>query len=646
MNTNKRKRLRSAVLLVLSAFGFTTALFVLFPGVFQSWDRQTIDRLFVLREQINPSPYDSSIIHIDIDNSSIKKLSYYFPRRLHADLFDVTRRLEFSAMLYDIIFAQRLNSVDDTLLLDAVKQYGNGYFPVAFELKKEKTSARMEPDEEKYLDSTAWNLQATTTESFYHSGATLLTWPSLSNLSRGVGYISVAADPDGVFRRVPLVIRYKNAFYPSMVFRMVCTVFNVGPENIIVEGGTSITLRNATTADGSKKDIVIPIDEHGNMIINWIGPWERMKHISFVTLLEAAQDQDEVEAIAEQFPHSYAFVGDVSTGISDIGPIPFEQSFPLVGLHANTLNTILTGNFLQQLRHSTFVSIVLFLAALLIYCSYRFPSVIYTASSGALLILYLLFACLIFIYGNTIVSIIFPSLSIILSTVSVLTYRYITEEKEKNQLRARFESYFPPAVVKQMLDNPGSGMTKPRSQDVTIMFSDIKSFTTHSSTMTPEEISGSLSEYFEAMTAIVFKYEGTVDKFIGDGLMVFYGAPEQQQDHAMRCVQAAIDMQRECRRIKSKWESEGRFPLQIRIGINSGKVIVGDLGSERRKEYTVIGSDVNLAQRLESNAPVGGILISEKTFRLLNDTVLTRLHEPIMVKGLSTPIAVHEVLVD
>ncbi|MFA6455637.1 MAG: adenylate/guanylate cyclase domain-containing protein, partial [Bacteroidota bacterium] len=168
----------------------------------------------------------------------------------------------------------------------------------------------------------------------------------------------------------------------------------------------------------------------------------------------------------------------------------------------------------------------------------------------------------------------------------------------------------------------------------------------HSSTTTPEEISGSLSEYFEAMTAIVFKYEGTVDKFIGDGLMVFYGAPEQQQDHAMRCVQAAIDMQRECRRIKSKWESEGRFPLQIRIGINSGKVIVGDLGSERRKEYTVIGSDVNLAQRLESNAPVGGILISEKTFRLLNDTVLTRLHEPIMVKGLSTPIAVHEVLVD
>ncbi|MFA5834135.1 MAG: adenylate/guanylate cyclase domain-containing protein [Bacteroidota bacterium] len=646
MNTNKLKRLRSAIILVLSAFVFTTLLFILFPGVFQSWDRQTIDRLFVVREKIHPSPYDSTIIHIDIDNSSIKKLSYYFPRRLHADLFDVTRRMEFSALLYDIIFAQRLNTVDDTLLLGAVKQNGNGFFPVAFELKNQRTAAKMEPEESKYLDSTAWTLQAVDTNDFFHSGATLLTWPSLSNISRGVGYISVATDPDGVFRRVPLVIRYKNSFYPSMVFRMACDFLKVEPNDIIIDGGNSITLRDATLKDGSKKDIVIPIDERGNMVINWIGPWERMKHISFVTLLEAAQDQDEVDAFAEQYQGAFAFVGDVSTGISDIGPIPFEQSFPLVGLHANTLNTILTGNFLRQIDSTLFIAIVLFLAVLMIFFSYQFSSVVYTVSSIVLLAAYLAAGCLLFIYGNTIVSMIFPSLSIIVSTSTVLTYRYITEEKEKEQLRARFESYFPPAVVKQMLENPDSLMTKPRSQEITIMFSDIKSFTNHSSRMTPEEISSSLSEYFEAMTAIVFKYEGTVDKFIGDGLMVFYGAPEQQEDHALRCVQAAIEMQKKCREIKKKWEAEGRFPIQIRIGINTGKVIVGDLGSERRKEYTVIGSDVNLAQRLESNAPVAGILISDNTYRALQGKVPTQPREPIMVKGLDAPIAVHEVLID
>ncbi len=646
MNTNKARRLRSAVILVLSAFSFTTFLFVVFPGIFLSWDRQTIDRLFVVREKFHPSPYDSSIIHIDIDNTSIKKLSYYFPRRLHADLFDVTRRMEFSALLYDIIFAQRLNTVDDTLLLDAAKKYGKGYFPVAFELKNEQTRGRMEPEETRYLDSTAWILQATDTGAFYHSGAILLTWPALSNLSRGVGFISVSTDPDGVFRRVPLVIRYKNTFYPSMVFRMVCDLLKVQPNDIIIDGGNSITLRNARLKDGMTKDIVIPIDDKGNMVINWIGPWERMKHISFVRLLEIAQDQDEVEAFAEQFHGSFAFVGDVSTGISDIGPIPFEQSFPLVGLHANTLNTILTENFLHSLAMKYFFPLMLLLAVLMIFFSYRFSSVLYTFSSVALLILYIVAGCVLFIYGNTIVSLIYPALSIVFSTSTVLTYRYITEEKEKEQLRARFESYFPPAVVKQMLENPDSRMTLPKSREITIMFSDIKSFTTHSSTMTPEEISESLSEYFEAMTSIVFKYEGTVDKFIGDGLMVFYGAPEEQDDHAVRCVQAAIEMQNKCREMRKNWELKGRFPLQIRIGINTGKVIVGDLGSERRKEYTVIGSDVNLAQRLESNAPVGGILISERTFLKLQGKVKTQPREAILVKGLDKPIAVYEVSID
>ena len=519
MNTNKIRRLRAAVILVLSAFGVTTFFFGVFPIVFHSWDSQTIDRLFLLREKVRPSPYDSTIVHINIDNSSIKKLSYYFPRRLHANVFDVTRRIDFSAIAYDIIFAQRLNTIDDTLLLNAVQQSGRGYFPVAFELKERRTFPRLEVAEVQYLDSTAWTLRATDTAKFYHSGATLLTWPELSHRSRGVGFISVSTDPDGVFRRVPLVIRYKNSFYPSMVFRLACDKLQVTPENIIVNGGHSITLRNAVSRTGEKKDIVIPIDEQGNMIINWIGPWERMTHISFVSLLEAAEDRDEVEALSERYSGAIGIVGDVSTGISDIGPTPFEQSFPLVGLHANTLNTILTENFLRQLPFTFFIGIEILIALLMIFFSYKFSSSVYTISSLGLLFTYGAVSGIAFVYYNIITAIIHPMISILLSTGTVLAYRYITEEKEKEQLRARFESYFPPAVVKQMLDNPELRMTKPKSVKVTIMFSDIKSFTSHSSTMTPEDISGSLSEYFEAMTAIVFKYEGTVDKFIGDGLM-------------------------------------------------------------------------------------------------------------------------------
>jgi adenylate cyclase len=154
-------------------------------------------------------------------------------------------------------------------------------------------------------------------------------------------------------------------------------------------------------------------------------------------------------------------------------------------------------------------------------------------------------------------------------------------------------------------------------KELTIMFSDLSGFTRMSSRLSPDHIKALLNEYFEAMVEIAFHYEGTVDKFMGDGLMIFFGDPEPQPDHAVRCVRMAIDMQKRIRELDLKWQQSGQPPIQARIGINTGVVVVGNMGSERRLSYTVLGSDVNLAQRFEANAPVGGILISKRTNQLL-----------------------------
>jgi adenylate cyclase len=146
------------------------------------------------------------------------------------------------------------------------------------------------------------------------------------------------------------------------------------------------------------------------------------------------------------------------------------------------------------------------------------------------------------------------------------------------------------------------------------------------------------------MVEIVFHYQGTVDKYIGDGLMVFFGDPEPQPDHAMRCVRAAMAMQIKARELKQKWQKDQSIPIQIRIGINTGVVVVGNMGSARRLSYTVLGSAVNLAQRLESNAPVEGILISQRTYELVKDHVPTRALGEITVKGITQPMPVYEVL--
>ncbi len=185
-----------------------------------------------------------------------------------------------------------------------------------------------------------------------------------------------------------------------------------------------------------------------------------------------------------------------------------------------------------------------------------------------------------------------------------------------------------------------------QKKELTILFSDIKSFTTYSSTMKPDEIQKLLNEYFGAMVDIVFKHEGTVDKFIGDGLMVFFGDPEPQADHALRGVLAAIEMQKKTRALKKRWEAEGKFPIRIRVGINTGPVVVGNMGSERRLSYTVLGANVNLAQRLEASAPVEGIMISRRTHELVRDHIRTNPLEPVKVKGIDEPIEVWEVVVD
>lgn len=220
------------------------------------------------------------------------------------------------------------------------------------------------------------------------------------------------------------------------------------------------------------------------------------------------------------------------------------------------------------------------------------------------------------------------------------------ESREKAVLRRSFEAYFPPAVVEKIVAEPEYISARGERKELTILFSDIRNFTSFSSTLDPDHIRRLLNEYFDAMVEIVFRFGGTVDKYIGDGLMVFFGDPEPQADHATRAVRAAIDMQKTTRLLGERWEREGGFAFQVRIGINTGEVVVGNMGSRRRLSYTVLGAPVNLAQRLESNAPPGGILISQRTCDLLENQVSTRPMGQLKVKGLETPVTVHTVSID
>jgi adenylate cyclase len=619
--------------------------------LFEPWNAKAVDQLFRLRSNFpSVSPrYDPTIVLVDLDDKTLQQLNdFYLTRREHALLIRNLDQMKVASVVYDFIFAARTQENSDRALIDAAADGPAVYFGAAFALATTKSMSKesaLPGQDAAYLDGTKWELRLSgDPDGLYFGHEALITFPPLAHASRGLGFLNVQPDRDGIYRRAPLLIRYGDGFYPSIALRAVSEYFGVSPKNIKIEAGDSITLEEARIPRAhSVRDIHIPIDSRGNILINFVGPWGTMHHYRFSDIL-LASEKGQIESFREELQGTIAIVSEVSTGSTSIGKIPLDTNYPLSGLHANIINTILTQAFLHSLSPLWMVLLELILLAAILFLSIRLSSLFFSVVSYAMIVGYLAVAALSLFYARLIIDIVCPLLVMVFATSSIVTYRYIDEQKQKFMVRRSFEAYFPPSVVEKVLADPGRIASCGQKKELTILFSDIKEFTSFSSKLTPTHVQGLLNEYFEAMTEIVFKYEGTVDKFVGDGLMVFFGDPEPQPDHALRCVLAATEMQAKVLDLDEKWRGRGDMPVQIRIGINTGSVLVGNMGSARRLSYTVLGAAVNLAKRLESNAPVGGILISSRTHDMVREYVRTSLLRKIQVKGIREPVDVYEIL--
>ncbi len=649
MNTSSIKRFRGFLLLAVAALGITQLSSRLLPGLFGTWNSQIFDGFFLLRSALPAfkPPYDKTVAHVDLNDTSIRELKTFYPTRSHyGQVMRNLATMQTAAQAYDLIFAAETNPAEDNALINSAKEAGNIFMGTAFALSNAETgrAGRVAPPVEEYLARTMWKIRVNgNPENIYIGEKPLITFPQLASVSRGTGFLSIQEDRDGVIRRVPLLVRYKDGFYPSLPFRVACDYLGVTPDRVTIEPGRRVLLEGARRPGGQPHDISIPIDEHGAMVVNFIGPWETMKHYNFSRIYFASADRDEMEMWTEDLTGKIVVISDVSTGASDIGPVPVDINFPLSGLHANVIHTILSERFLREVPGIYATAIALGLVAILLAMSLHFAPVFFFAGSAALIVCYCASALLLFLTQGLMLEIVRPAIAAALASLLMVGFRYFQDEKEKEALRRSFESYFPPSVVKRIIANPemiNSGQRK----ELTILFSDIKDFTHYSSTLSPDRIRGCLNEYFETMVDIVFAHKGTVDKYIGDGLMVFFGDPEPIPDHAVKAVQAAIDMQKKAAELSAKWTANGEFPVQIRIGINTGEVVVGNMGSSRRLSYTVLGAAVNMAKRLESNAPVNGILVSERTWELVRDAVPTRSMGLIKVKGIEEPVSTYEIL--
>ena len=654
--TRKRNRLRAIPVILLFSFVGVHLFFLILPGLFEVWNARTTDSLFLFRSSSKyfKAPYNESIVHLDLTDSSVERLgNFYLNRSHHAQAISNLSKMDVAAILYDFIFATPRTDKEDRQLIEAVRNAGCAYFGMAFLLQeagedlpgktqRESTSSR---EKRHYLDMTKWHLQVEgDADQIFKGTNAMITFPALASVSKGLGFLSLNVDRDGVYRRMPLIVRHGGAFYPSFAFRAICEYLSVAPEQIIVEPGDSITLRDAKKpGETSIHDIEIPIDRQGNMIVDFIGAWERLKHYNFVDVLNASKESEALELWKEELSGKIIVVSEVMTGSADIGPAPTDSLLPLSALHSYTMHTILTESFFRELScwNMLFIEALILLTVFML--SIRFTSVYFSVGTFCLACLFLVFAGLMFLYGHIILNIIRPLLVIGLSGISIVVYRYISEEKERNFIRATFSRYLSDEVVDELLESPGGLEMSGEIREVTFMVSDIRGFTSLSARLSPRETIDILNRYLERMVEIISRYRGTVNEIEGDGILVFFGAPLDEGDNEERAVACAIEMQREMVKVNQDQRQRGLAELGIGIGINRGEVVVGNIGSEKRSKYSAIGSAINTAYRIESYTVGGQILVGPSIYERISSGLEIKGTISARFKGLPEPMTLYDV---
>jgi len=476
-------------------------------------------------------------------------------------------------------------------------------------------------------------------ESFRQYGAQA-PLPALVDAHLRLGMLNVSPDPDGVIRRLPLFARLERpaGLLPSLVLQTAAAAVGgtVHAEWSHVE---SRLLGARIDRDGAPPLRIPLLEDEPYTLVDYHGKGEgAFEQISFVDAVEGRLPPASLEG-------KVALVGVTYVGGFDQRVTPFSEYEPGVFVHASLLSNVLEQSFLRRpvsLRlweSLAMLLVALGLGLLLPRVAFRYKVLLGLAPAVA----WLLVDQWLLTRGLQLASVL-PVLSMTGCAVALLFLGYLTSDREKGQLRHAFEHYLNPSVMEQMLRHPEQLKLGGEKRELTVLFSDIRGFTTLSERMTPEALVKFINSYLTPMTDIVFEEGGTLDKYIGDAVMAFWGAPVAQEDHALRACRSAIRMQEALEALKLQWRAQQLPDVDIGIGVNTGPMIVGNMGSDVRFDYTVMGDAVNLGSRLEGTNKEYGtrILLSEATWSQVKDQVIARRLGAVRVKGKRRPVRIYE----
>lgn len=618
------------------------AVFLSYTEIFQTIELKILDSGFSLRGPV--ALENSAIVIVAIDDQSDESTPHRWPwpRSYYAHVIENLEEAGAAVIVVDVIFDQpdKYGVDSDDELASVLQKYDN--IVIAGKLLRtyqtHSSSSMLFPPYEKFITpNTSWGLAA------------------------------IEADFDGFYRRYQVGQAHFDSLYPSLAAEVLKAYRKIPRNRPVLEDFDNYYIATDT----------IPKFDASGLLINYVGPARSFTYYSFDNILDDADfdlvdefDLNRFDDVGDPelgIPAGLLYSGKLRDKIILIGatmqelhdnfPTPFleyttvegtkaKAEMPGVEIHANALHTILNKDYLTKLSDFYLYAILLLLSLLVLILTRYLPTIWSTVLVCLLSIGFFILVIYSFIGFKLVINFITPFLVILLGFIGQTIHHYIVTQKEKKVIRGAFAHYVPEKVVQEIIADPDKLSLGGEERVVTVLFTDVAGFTSISEELTPRNLVALLNEYLTEMSEVIHKHNGIIDKFEGDAIMAEFGVPVAFPDHAKAACRAAVEMQQKLRTLRTHWIKEGKPPLSARAGINTGEVIVGNMGSRRLFDYTVIGDHVNLGARLEGANKVYNtkIMISEFTYNELDDEFFTRPLDLIRVKGKQKPIAVYELI--
>ncbi len=663
---------RASWLLVAALTLVVLALALFRPQLTEFMELKLVDLKFLFRGVMPASP---ELAIVAIDDESLASLGRWpWPREVFSRLMQRLKEAQPKVIGLDIIFAEKSDSAvaaSMERLRQKLSRRGQGSQELLALLQEEKQAADVdrrlaeeigqgsptvlgfyfkkvgvtvlsaEPPQDlepTVIQVSTYNIVRRLGQKDQHlpiigAAGVEVNLPGIAAAAAGGGYFNMIPDPDGTVRSSPLAVAYGPYVFAPLSLVTLQHFLDNQPLGIAVShfGVKEVRLG---------RDL-IPVDRYGRMLINYLGPPGSFPLYSARAVMEGNVPPDALK-------DKIVLVGATAVGVYDMRVTPFSGVFPGIEIQATIVDNVLRRNFLRTTPYAPLPALLL-IVVLGVLLGLILPrmSAIWVFMIGLLLLISFIAAnYAIFRYLGVNLDLFYPMLEIILVTAGINLQSFLREERARISLKKAFQSYVSPSIVEEIIKNPKLLRLGGERRDLTIFFCDIRDFTNMAERMDPEDLATTLHNFLNPMSKIVVKHGGTIDKFIGDAIMALYGAPLHFPDHARRACATAIDMIDTLKALDEEWVGQGRPALKIGIGINSGPVAVGNMGSDTLFDYTAIGDNVNLAARLEGLNKYYGteIIISGSTAASLDDQFVLRELDLVRVKGKQQQVAIFELM--